>query len=184
MKLCSRCKTDKPKEEFGPCKRAKLGLKSECRSCATIANRESIFRLTGRVVQDRPPARWSPKHPEVLIETRKAWQKERRADPRHRLIMALRQAAHRAYTPSGQIKNTRTEALLGASFDFVSDYLINSALKRYGFWLTTETYEVDHIIPISTARTDEDILRLGHYTNLQLLTAKDNRSKAARLDWL
>ena len=32
----------------------------------------------------------------------------------------------------------------------------------------------DYIIPISSAKTEEDILLLNHYSNLQPLWAKDN----------
>ena len=34
---------------------------------------------------------------------------------------------------------------------------------------------MDHIIPISIAETEEDIIRLNHYTNLQPLCSKVNR---------
>lgn len=33
MKICCRCKEDKPLEEFGGYRKAKDGLKSECKSC-------------------------------------------------------------------------------------------------------------------------------------------------------
>ena len=36
-------------------------------------------------------------------------------------------------------------------------------------------WDLDHIIPISSAKTEEDIIRLNHYTNLQPLCSKTNR---------
>lgn len=36
-------------------------------------------------------------------------------------------------------------------------------------------WDIDHIIPISTAKNEEDIIRLNHYTNLQPLCSKVNR---------
>ena len=36
-------------------------------------------------------------------------------------------------------------------------------------------WDIDHITPLSTAKTEEDILRLNHYTNLQPLCSKINR---------
>lgn len=36
-------------------------------------------------------------------------------------------------------------------------------------------WDIDHIIPISSAKSEEDILNLNHYTNLQPLCSKVNR---------
>ena len=36
-------------------------------------------------------------------------------------------------------------------------------------------WDLDHIIPIDTAITEEDVIRLNHYTNLQPLCSKINR---------
>ena len=36
-------------------------------------------------------------------------------------------------------------------------------------------WDIDHIIPFSSAKTEEDIIKLSHYTNLQPLCSKFNR---------
>lgn len=36
-------------------------------------------------------------------------------------------------------------------------------------------WDIDHIVPLSTAATEEDLIRLNHYTNLQPLCSKVNR---------
>ena len=36
-------------------------------------------------------------------------------------------------------------------------------------------WDIDHIIPISTSQTVDDVIRLNHYTNLQPLCSKINR---------
>ena len=36
-------------------------------------------------------------------------------------------------------------------------------------------WDVDHIIPISSAKTEEEIILLNHYSNLQPLCSKINR---------
>ena len=59
--------------------------------------------------------------------------------------------------------------------EFIS--YINSLLKdgmtpeNYGEW------QLDHIVPISSAKTKEDVVRLCHYTNYQPLWKADNRKK-------
>lgn len=36
-------------------------------------------------------------------------------------------------------------------------------------------WDIDHVVPISNAITEEDIIRLNHFTNLQPLCSKINR---------
>ena len=36
-------------------------------------------------------------------------------------------------------------------------------------------WDIDHIIPISSAKTEDDLYILNHYTNLQPLCSKVNR---------
>lgn len=43
-------------------------------------------------------------------------------------------------------------------------------------------WHLDHIIPLATAETEEEIIRLNHYTNFQPLWAFDNLSKGSKID--
>ncbi len=50
-------------------------------------------------------------------------------------------------------------------------------------WKNKEFYgwHIDHIVPLSSAKTEEDVYKLCHYTNLQPLWSKDNMSKGSKL---
>lgn len=36
-------------------------------------------------------------------------------------------------------------------------------------------WDIDHIIPLSSANNEEDVIKLNHYKNLQPLCSKTNR---------
>ena len=40
---------------------------------------------------------------------------------------------------------------------------------------------IDHIIPLSSAKTEEEVYELCHYTNLQPLWAEDNLKKGSKI---
>jgi hypothetical protein len=49
------------------------------------------------------------------------------------------------------------------------------SLDNHGKW------HLDHIIPLATATTEEDVIRLNHYTNFQPLWADDNLKKSNKI---
>lgn len=67
---------------------------------------------------------------------------------------------------------------LGCSIEEFKQY-IESKFQEGMTWENWGRYgwHIDHIIPISSAKTPEETIKLCHYTNLQPLWAKDNLSK-------
>jgi hypothetical protein len=58
--------------------------------------------------------------------------------------------------------------------------------ENRGLFNGTENYgwDLDHIIPISSATTEEQVIELNHYTNFQPLCSHINRNvKKDRLDY-
>ena len=49
--------------------------------------------------------------------------------------------------------------------------------ENYGLYNGEDNYgwDLDHIIPLSSAKSEEEVIQLNHYTNLQPLCSKVNR---------
>jgi hypothetical protein len=48
-------------------------------------------------------------------------------------------------------------------------------------WDNRSEWHIDHIIPLSSAKTEDELYKLCHYENLQPLWAEDNLKKGARI---
>jgi hypothetical protein len=74
--------------------------------------------------------------------------------------------------------NKSAAKFLGCDYLTYITHLHNTFLQRYSRLPTPEDkVEVDHIIALNNALSVEDVLKLSHYTNTQLLLAIDNRNK-------
>lgn len=113
------------------------------------------------------------------------WQKEYKnnrlnIDYIFRFKENIRTLIRKSFKKNNHSKKSKTVDILGCSMDFFKDY-IQSKLKK-GMTLENHgEWHLDHIIPLATAKTEEDVIRLNHYTNFQPLWAKDNLSKSAKI---
>lgn len=89
----------------------------------------------------------------------------------------------RSFNQKECIKPVRSEKILGCTRDFFVKYLKQTWLDEYGVEWTGQPCHIDHIVPLATAHTAEDVYRLCHYTNLRLLTPEDNMEKSDSLDY-
>ena len=96
----------------------------------------------------------------------------------------IRHLINQSFRRRGIQKRGKTEDIVGCDFETFNKYLLDTYKMNYGHeWDGIEEVHIDHIVPLSTASTEEELLKLCHYTNLQLLKAKDNLDKKDKLDW-
>lgn len=77
-------------------------------------------------------------------------------------------------------KIDRTEVILGCTIEhFISH--ISEKLKDGMSFENHGKWHIDHIIPLACANTEEEVIKLNHYTNFQPLWAKENLSKGKKL---
>jgi hypothetical protein len=79
-------------------------------------------------------------------------------------------------------KSKSTQEIIGCSFEDLKTYLES----KFECWMNWENYglfngnysfgwDIDHIIPLSSAKSEEDVINLCHFTNLQPLCSRVNR---------
>jgi len=108
------------------------------------------------------------------------WRKRTKNDPLFRLKNNIRIGINGAFKNILHTKkDSHTFSILGISPKELMKYIEN----KFTIGMTWENYgrggwEIDHIIPISSAKTKEDVLKLCHYTNLQPLWWRDNLKKS------
>lgn len=80
-------------------------------------------------------------------------------------------------------KSLRTEVILGCTIDFFKDYILSLCPEGIGLRdFHRHGYQLDHKIPISLAKTEEEVIKLCHYTNFQPLFWIDNIKKSNKLE--
>ena len=62
----------------------------------------------------------------------------------------------------------------------LKDFVI-SQFKNGMSWDNHGDWHIDHIIPLSLATTEEEMIKLCHYTNLQPLWAEDNLTNSNKI---
>ena len=80
-------------------------------------------------------------------------------------------------------KSKKTIEILGCSFEEFKLHLESKFDDKMN-WQNQGTYwHMDHIIPISSAQTEEDVYRLNHYTNFRPLYWEDNLKKSNKIEY-
>jgi hypothetical protein len=125
--------------------------------------------------------KWREKNPDKAREKNKRCyerdkdvkNEKRRArtanDNLYKLKNNLRSSLHQSLKRLGYTKKSKTCEVLGCDYDFLRNWL---QLDLYN-----ENSHIDHVVPLSLAKDEEDVITLNHYSNLQIISCKDNLSK-------
>lgn len=106
--------------------------------------------------------------------------RERRANsPAAAVADRLRARVREAFRWGGWGKRSTTGDLLGCSWRELLSHLESQFLPGMT-WDNRGDWEIDHRLPLSSAKSEDDMVKLSHYTNLQPLWRTDNRRKGNR----
>jgi len=178
MKICNRCKIEKELDQFTKNKAKEDNLEPICKGCVSIYHYKNQQKISDY------HKTYGQNNKEKILATKYKYKKHKyKTDPLWRLTELIRGSIGQSFKRIGSIKPSRTEQILGCTFEHFKEY-IEQQFEPWMNWnnqggqIITEintNWDIDHKIPISSAKTKEDVIKLSHYTNFQPLCSYHNR---------
>lgn len=211
MKVCSKCLIEKPFEDFNKGRGSCKLCTKEYDRIKYLNNSEKYREYSKKRYKDNPEyqKKWVIKNKDKRDSTLKKWNEEnrekavqytmkwrskntekynqymvdrRKNEPLFKLAFNVRKRLNKFLKNKSIIKTNKTFDLVGITPKELKEHLEKQFTQdmswdNYGFY----GWHIDHIIPLSSAKTEEEIYKLCHYSNLQPLWAEDNLKKSDKI---
>ena len=183
-KACTKCHNFKPLEMFSTAKNTVDKKTPNCKECRRKIPQDLIAKRR-RYLEDGcfKKAVYYQNNKEKIHASRKV---KLLSDP----SIALKNRARRILRKHRLMCKTKRDntslEILGCSRDFLFNHLKATFTKNYGIeynQIYFKDLQIDHIVPLATAKTYDKVKALCHYTNLQFLYCKHNYEKKAKLNY-
>jgi hypothetical protein len=106
--------------------------------------------------------------------------KKKKNDPIYSLLCGMRSRLCNYLKMCDVTKKNKTFEIVGCTPKFLKEHLETKFVDSMN-WDNRSEWHIDHIIPLSSAKTEDELYKLCHYTNLQPLWAKDNLKKSNKV---
>jgi hypothetical protein len=210
-KICSKCKIEKDVCEFHKHSPSKNGVRGVCKECRKLEKHKNYeYRLINKEKIRIKNKKWLEENPNYNKEYSKIYNVKNR-EKLNLKLKKWRETNKTLHRVKNQIKrnekynndiffrlkhllrcrlnkiinfkrNKSSIDILGCSIEVLISHLESQfkdgmSWDNYGYY----GWHIDHIIPVSTAKTEDEIYKLFHYTNLQPLWSKDNLKKSNKI---
>lgn len=153
-----------------------------------VYNRYKKYRLENPEKVLERNRNWHENNPEkrkIYRENYKPRKIERRRERRetdnvYNLVNRLRCRLRKYLITHNITKKNRTFDVVGCTPEFLKEYL-EKQFRDGMNWENRGEWHIDHIIPLSSATSEEELYKLCHYTNLQPLWAEENLRKGNKI---
>jgi len=191
-KVCNTCGEVKKFSDFNRTKNSKDGYKTQCRVCEKnyrLKNLETIkeknqnyFKVNKEKLLTQNKKYYTENKKTILIKMNQYNKNRRKIDYLYKLKGNYRTLLYNVFKNKGCYKSLKSNDILGCSFSDLKLHLEN----QFEPWMNWDNHgiyngelnfgwDIDHIEPLSSAKTEEDLIRLNHYTNLRPLCSYTNR---------
>lgn len=184
-KICTNCKEEKFISEFHKRSDLKFGVNYECKVCACFKKRAA---LAIKNKEKNSPEKKLERELGIKAKVRESQKKwvhlQMKTNPIFKLKKNLRGRITNVLKQNFWHKDNKTKDILGADIAIVKCYLEKQFKKdmnwgNYG--KGKGRWQIDHKIPLASAKTEEDLKILCHYTNLQPMWSEENLKKRDKI---
>jgi hypothetical protein len=181
MKTCNLCLLNLDGSQFRIRKiKDKTYTQPICKECERKKDRERyVDEADARCERGKVRRGTVDKQPP---KTKSQYYHETKHKPLNIITRSVRRRLKKYIIKFDITKNNKTFHYIGCSPSELKSHIESlftegMSWDNYGLF----GWHIDHIIPLSSANTKEEMLKLNHHTNLQPLWWKDNLSKSKKL---
>jgi hypothetical protein len=195
-KICSKCGIEKELSDFYKNNDHKDGHYSQCKDCICkhqkkyyIINKESIIEKSKIYVKKNfiktkeYQKEYQKSHRDKININQRYKRKEKYKN--NSIYKISRCVSHRvnSFLKSKNMRKTnKTFEIVGCTpielkIHIEKQFIEGMTWDNYGFY----GWHIDHKIPLDSGRTEDEIYKLCHYTNLQPMWWKDNLEKGKKI---
>ena len=157
-------------------------------------NKESIIKRSTEYREENKEKRKKYREEnkkKINEQKREYYRKRKKYDTIFKIKERIKDIIRKSIKNNGYTKNSRSFEILGCSYEDFKEHIESHwedwmNWDNYGLYNGKENcgWEYDHIIPVSSAKCEEDIYKLNHYSNIQPLCSHINRNvKRDNIDW-
>ncbi len=177
LKICRICNIEKDLDDFYLYKKTNR-RRTMCKTCyAEFRKKYKNNPERNRLDQKK---HYENNKEKVLSRVRR-YKQSKKDNPQYILIKSIRSRLYKFFK-NNKLSKRSTKDLIGCSEielkeHIESQFIDGMTWENHGFY----GWHLDHKIPLSSAKTMDELYSLCHYTNLQPLWWQDNLSKGNRI---
>ncbi len=155
----------------------------ELKNAEKIAERKARYYLMNKErILARSKHYYENNTAKVLERTKNYKNQRMKIDPKYKLAGQLRTRLYKVLQSKKWLKNNTFSEYIGCSLNDLKNHL-EKQFQSGMTWDNHGEWHIDHIVPLASAESQDEIYKLCHYTNLQPLWASENRTKQDKLNY-